>query len=152
MKTLMNTAGFSLVIKLSLIFCGNYFLPLIPFVFLIFILTGTDLITGLIASIKTKGIKSLKSRGLKRTTIKIAAYLIALSLTFLFENIIFDTNLILTKIMAGYISLTELASVFENLGKITNKGALFNALFNVLKTYFNKNKDLINKIDPEKDF
>lgn len=147
--TATTTGG---VVKFILLFCAGYLAPLQPLVILIFILTGVDLITGLWLSIKTKGLKSIKSRGLKRTIIKLTAYLLAVILTFLFENILLGiTGLYLTKIVAGYISLTELASNFENLGGITNKNSLFMKLFDVIKTYFNKNKDIINQIDKKKE-
>jgi len=117
-------------------------------VILIFILVFSDLITGIWAAVKEK--RKIKSKGLKRTTIKLLIYLLVVMLTFLTENILFGiTNLLLTKIIASYIVLTELSSNFENCGKIVNKGNLFLQMYKVLATYINKNKDIINKIDPE---
>ena len=143
-----TTTSISLGVKSSLIFLATYFAPTSELVILIFILVFSDLITGIWAAVKEK--RKIKSKGLKRTTIKLLIYLLVVMLTFLTENILFGiTNLLLTKIIASYIVLTELSSNFENCGKIVNKGNLFLQMYKVLATYINKNKDIINKIDPE---
>ena len=139
----------NLIIKTILLSTLAYFAPIYAIIYLVFILVGVDFITGLYLSIKDK--KKIQSRKLKRTIIKLTAYLLALIITFLFECIILGSGILVTKIIGGYISLTEIASIFENLGKIINKNSLYIVLYDTLKTYFNINKKIINNIDTEKD-
>lgn len=91
-------------------------------------------------------IAGLNSHTMKRSVVKITCYSFAILTTFLLETEIFGTGIILTKIVTGFIALVETASIFENLAKISGMN-VFNKIFDTIATYFNKNKNIINKID-----
>ena len=115
----------------------------------ILILILIDLITGLWASFKLNGIKSFKSSKLKRTVIKTTCYIIAILTAFLLERNIFGLEGIgISRITAGFIALVEVASIFENLSKLSGMD-LFLKIFDVIKTKFNTDKTMINKISGE---
>jgi phage-related holin len=138
-KNIMNT-----IIKLSLLSL-TYFAAIKTLFHLMIALVIIDLFTGVWKSVKVGGWKSIKSRLLKRTVIKTTCYIIALVVSYLFESIIIGTNGVITNIVAGMIGITEVASIFENLTTITGN-SLFMKLFDVLKTYFNTNKNIIDNL------
>lgn len=148
---------------IKLLFLGSAFLLPIHFLFLtIYTFIGLDFLTGiwkvLVKNKIWKNIKifnkfniklplaGLNSHTMKRTIIKTICYSIALLTTYMLESQIIGTGIILSKIVAGFISMVEVASIFENLAEISGN-SLFNKLFDIIKTYFNTNKDIINKID-----
>ena len=139
----------SLCAKLFLIALA-YFIAIKALVWVIFTLVIFDLITGIWKVVKLNGWKTLNSKGYKRTIIKMAAYFIALISVFLIEAEILGSGIFLCKIVAGMISLVELASIAENLTTITGQ-PIFMKIYDTLKTYFNTNKNIIDKIDTDKD-
>jgi len=135
--------------------------------FLMFALVFLDFITGIWKAVLANGIwrhfdipimftkrrlkfklpiAGLNSHTMKRTVVKTTCYFIAILTGFLLENVILGTGLVLTKIVTGFIAVVEIASIFENLAKITGN-PVFNKIFDAISTYFNRNKDIINKID-----
>jgi len=144
-----------------------YFSPIQTLFNLIFVLVLIDFITGVWSAIIKNGVwkqycvhipfkkdpfcfrlplAGLNSRTMKRSVIKILCYNIAILVTFLIENIIFGSGIVITKWVTGFISLVEVASIFENLTKISGN-PLFNKIYDTLSTYFNRNKNIINQID-----
>ena len=108
-----------------------------------------DLITGIWKSVKASGWRSIKSRTLKRSVIKVTAYTLAIISTYIIEKEIILTGIYISRIVVGLICMVEIASIFENLAEITGDN-VFLKIFETLKTYFNTNKDIINKIDTKK--
>lgn len=129
----------------TILLASLFFASIKPLVWLILGLTTVDFITGIWRTVKLYGVKSLTSSGYKRTTIKLAAYMIALYCTFSIETVILGTGIFISKIVAGIICLTEFASITENLGQITGSN-IFNQIFDILKSKLNTNKDIINKV------
>lgn len=91
-------------------------------------------------------IAGLNSHTMKRTVVKSTCYFIAILTSFLLENEIFGTGIVVTKIVTGFIAMVEAASIFENLARITGN-PVFSKIFDTIKTFFNTRKDLISKID-----
>ena len=94
----------------------SFFEPVSALLFWLFIFVFTDLITGVIVSIK-KGIY-VTSEGLRRTVVKLTCYLLAVTLT---NGIgVYMLNwLDMTKFMTALLCGVELYSIFENLYAIT---------------------------------
>lgn len=83
----------------------------------VMVLTVADLITGIMASRKEG--KKITSSGLKRTIIKTTVYELVVMLGFLTERYMIGDSLPVVKILAGFIGLTELKSVLENIERIS---------------------------------
>ena len=156
----MNTT-LSKILFVSLAFIApiNFlFYTIYAFIFL-------DFITGVWKTLKNNGVwkkitilkhkiqlplAGLNSHTAKRTIIKTICYTIALLTTYILESQIIGSGVVLSKIVAGFISMVEVASIFENLGEIS-ANPVFMKIFDYISTYFNKNKNIINKIDGAKD-
>ena len=109
-----------------------------------------DLVTGIWRSVCAGGYKTITSRKLKRTVVKIAAYVLAILSTFILEKELLGSGITVTKIVTGMICLVELASIMENLSFITGN-SVFIRIFDLFKTKLNTNKDIINSITGETD-
>lgn len=86
------------------------------------VLTIIDLISGLMAAKHRK--EAITSSGLKRTIVKIFIYEAAVLLGYLTEQYMTGDLIPVMKILAGYIGITELTSVLENLEEITGLSIL----------------------------
>lgn len=80
---------------------------------------GFDFITGLIAGLRTEGLKSSKLRdGLFKKVGFIACYALAYLLEYAQGYIDIGINVNLLPIICGYVILTETVSIIENINKI----------------------------------
>jgi hypothetical protein len=86
------------------------------------VLVFMDLLTGIWASLKT-GIP-ISSNRLGRTVTKIFVYQLAIICGFLTERYLVDDMLPFAKIAAGYVGITELKSIYENLSRISGQDFL----------------------------
>lgn len=93
------------------------FLPIKATLITVMVLTVVDLITGIMVSRKRR--KKITSAGLKRTIIKTTVYEVVVMLGFLTEQYMTGDAIPVVKILAGFIGLTELKSVMENIELIS---------------------------------
>ena len=93
------------------------FMPIKATLITVMVLTVADLISGIMASRKEG--KKITSSGLKRTIIKTTVYELVVMLGFLTEQFMTGDALPIVKILAGFIGLTELKSVLENVERIS---------------------------------
>lgn len=98
----------SLIVSIALVF-----LPIKATLITVMVLTVVDLITGILVARK-KG-KKITSSGLKRTIIKTTVYEVVVMLGFLTERYMTGDAVPVVKILAGFIGITELKSVMENI-------------------------------------
>lgn len=112
------------------------FAPIQATMVTVLVLVIADLITGLLAAKKSKD--PITSAGLRRTIIKIFLYQGAIILAFLTQKYLTGETIPVSNIVAGFIGLTELTSVVENMNIISGK-SLFKALLSKLDSV-NKNK------------
>lgn len=89
------------------------FLPLKATLITVMVLTVIDLMTGLAAARKRR--RKITSSGLKKTIIKTFVYEAVVMLGFLTEQYMTGNTVPIVRILAGYIGITELKSVLENL-------------------------------------
>jgi len=89
------------------------FAPLQSTVLTVFAIVLLDLLTGLVAARKTK--TSITSSGLKRTIVKLAVYLPAILGAYLVGTYLTGPYIPVANIVGGFIGITELKSVLENL-------------------------------------
>jgi len=92
--------------------------PAHPFLYLIFTLLGLDFVTGIAKSKKLN--EPITSKRMRDTTIKFVWYSVAVLAAFFIENTFFPgASLYLTKLIGGYITLTEFKSLLENVSVLT---------------------------------
>ena len=99
------------------------------------VLILADLITGVLAAQKSN--EPITSAGLRRTVSKLLIYETAILLGFLTQTFLTGDSIPVSNIIAGFIGLTELTSVMENLN-IIGGGSLLKALLQKLDSS-NKN-------------
>lgn len=87
-----------------------------------FCLIVADLITGLLAAKRSK--EPITSRGFRRTTVKLFVYESAIILGYLTQTYLTGDSIPVASIIAGFIGITELLSVLENLNIISNNNLL----------------------------
>lgn len=92
-------------------------------------LVFADLVTGVWSAYKRK--EEITSAGLRRTISKTIIYLGATICGFLVERYMTGPTVPVTKVVAGFIGLTELKSILENSNSILGMD-LFKALINKL--------------------
>jgi phage-related holin len=93
------------------------FMPIKATLITVMVLTVVDLISGIMAARKEK--KRITSSGLKRTIIKMTVYEAVIMLGFLTEQYMTGDAVPIVKVLAGFIGLTELKSVMENIERIS---------------------------------
>lgn len=124
-----------------------YFNPIASVIYLVLIITGLDLFFGIWASVKIGGWKSIQSHIMGRSIIKILAYLTAVLVSFACGQVLLGEGVTIAKLVAGVVILVETSSLFESLGKITNRSSLFLAMYDLLKTKLNTNKTILDSMD-----
>jgi hypothetical protein len=102
----------------------------------VLIFMALDWVTGVYASFKhrTKGECWFTSSKMRRTVEKFVFYMMAIGVSFIFR-VEFIESIPLGKIVAGYIAITEIKSIFENISKIMGV-QLFNELWLIIKDKF----------------
>lgn len=120
-----------LAIKLGVMFL-IFLSPLCGLLKTLMLLVGIDLATGLIAAVKRK--QKITSAKLSRTIVKILIYLLTISIVHLVSSdVLLDNNIPLTSIVACFMMLTEVQSIFENLNKI-HRHHIFTFLIDKIST------------------
>ncbi len=102
----------SLLVSILIVFA-----PVKATLITVMVLTIADLISGIMAARKER--KKITSSGLKRTIIKTTVYEAVIMLGFLTEKYMTGDAIPVVKILAGFIGLTELKSVMENIERIS---------------------------------
>lgn len=114
--------------------CTAFFLPIKTPVNAIFILIAIDWLTGVYRSIKAN--RKFTSYRLRKSVEKTVGYVLAIISVFVLEQEIIGAHWGLVKIVAGYIAVTEVASIYENIAAITGKEFLLDVL-KIIKNKFN---------------
>lgn len=156
--TFQNKKNIKLKTKMKLLFLKTAFVaifallaPIKLLIWLIIYLCGVDVATGIWVSFKENGWRSFKSRKLRRTAIKLMAYLTGVLSAFLIEVWLFQSSgILISSTIASFFILTEFSSIMENLFKITNM-KIFLTAYDWFKNYLNTNKGLIDKVVPKID-
>jgi len=123
------------IIVKYLLVVAAVFQPVMPIIYVILVFILFDLLTALYAKVIKKKEK-LQSNKLRKTTEKFVYYTLAILLAHLFD--VYLMNIFLTKAVAGFIAVTELLSIYENITLITGTD-IAKKLLGQIKFYF---KDL----------
>lgn len=108
-----------------------YLSPISGMVHAVLLLIAADWLTGVYASRKEK--KKITSRGFRKTVEKFVLYTLAIVTTYLVETEIAEFRM--ANVVAGYVALTELKSIFENIVRITGRNVM-NEIYFVLMGRF----------------
>lgn len=127
----------SFSIKL-LLACLAYFSDIKNLFHAVLFFMAIDWLTGVYASYKLreKGKSWFTSFKMRRTIEKFVFYMLAIAVAYVFRQEFFE-DLMLGKIVAGYIALTEMKSIYENISRIMGVN-VFNEIWIVIKNQFNR--------------
>lgn len=85
------------------------------------IFNATDLVTGLLSAVKLKEIQSSKLRdGIFKKAGFLICYFLALMIDKYGNEVGFNLDFNLLPIILGFVCLTEVVSIIENISKLTN--------------------------------
>ncbi len=118
----------------------GYFIPVLPILYTVIFLFAVDWITGVWKSIKFH--KKIRSYRLRQSVDKLVSYIIVVIATYCFQKRFIGEDMHLVNIVAGYISMTELISIYENLSVITGKEFLKDLIILVKEKYIKKKSDV----------
>ncbi len=127
----MNAYKIKEYIFLFMTWLFAYFAPIVPFILMVGCFIISDTITAIIAVVKKQGWQGVKSRRLRDTVFKFTAYSIGLLSAYTFQ-VKFFIDFPALKLIAGYIAMSELKSIDENIAKITGH-SLFSSLIKQFK-------------------
>lgn len=108
--------------------------PIATVINLVLLLIVIDLFTGTYASIKNK--EPFSARKLRYTVEKFVFYSVAIIAGYILQIIFFDA-INVAQMVAGYISLTESKSIYENISKIL-KTDILKEVWKLIKLKFDK--------------
>ncbi len=134
---------YSFIFK-ALLACLAYFADIRNMFHAVLVFMAIDWITGVYASYKfrTKGKSWFTSFKLRRSIEKFVFYVMAIAVAHILEVEFMDfANL--DRIVAGYIAITEVKSIYENISKIMGVD-LFNDLWQIVKNQFNQKFNIDN--------
>lgn len=109
-------------LKMLLLATLAVFAPIKTAIITAFALALIDTILGIIAA-KKRG-ESINSAGLRRSIVKIFVYEAAIMLGYLTETYMTGPEIPVDKIITGFVGLTEITSIVENLNEITGSNLL----------------------------
>lgn len=114
-----------------------YFSDLQPMVYAVLAFVFIDLLTGLYASWILK--IPIQSSRLRKTVEKFVFYIIAIVCANVLEKEFLDFANI-DRIVAAFIALTEVKSIFENITKITGL-KIFDAIWHLIKNQYKQSRN-----------
>jgi len=117
----MKESIYNISMKLFACFLA-YFAPIAPMVHAVLIMVFIDLVTGIWAA--NTRLEPICSNGLRRTVRKLIGYTILIISGHIVDVTLLTGCLHLASIFAGYIGITELQSVRENVACITGNDVL----------------------------
>ena len=127
-------------------FASKYFLwlfiyitPIHSFLVTIYILLFFDLITGVALAIKLNN--RITSKRMRDSVVKFIFYSIAVFISFQVDKtLLYESSLILTKLVGGYIMLIEFQSNIENISSLTGVDIWMAVKEKVINYFTNDNK------------
>lgn len=125
----MQTSIAQFLLKFAAIILA-YFSPCKEVLHAVFALFAIDWLTGVYWSRKSG--KKFTSYRLRKSISKGASYMVAIIAAFILDQSILGGGFHLINIVGGYIGLTELKSILENLSKITGKD-WFSEVYKLIK-------------------
>lgn len=121
--SVIDSFSFTGFLKNLMVLAAAFLAPISNVMFAVLFLIFVDLITGLSASIKEK--QHITSSALSRTIAKILIYLTTIIVAFVVNKyLLVGFDFPVDSIVSGFIAITEMKSIMENLNRLSHKSVL----------------------------
>lgn len=111
------------VLKSTALLIAAFLAPIATVIFAVMFLIFVDLITGILASIKEK--QRITSSAMSRTIAKTFVYCTTIIVTYVVHKyLLVGFDFPVESIVSGFIALTEMKSILENMDRISNQSVL----------------------------
>jgi phage-related holin len=117
--------GFSFggLFKSALLLVAAFLAPIATVIFAVMFLIFVDLVTGILASLKEK--QRITSSAMSRTIAKTFVYCTTIIVTYVVHKyLLVGFDFPVESIVSGFIALTEMKSILENMNRISNHSVL----------------------------
>ena len=115
--------SFSGALKSITLLIAAFLAPIATVIFAVIFLIFVDLITGILASLKEKS--RITSSAMSRTIAKTFVYCTTIIVTFVVHKyLLVGFDFPIESIVSGFIALTEMKSILENMNRISNHSVL----------------------------
>ena len=115
--------SFSGALKGIALLIAAFLAPIATVIFAVIFLIFVDLITGILASLKEKS--RITSSAMSRTIAKTFVYCTTIIVTFVVHKyLLVGFDFPIESIVSGFIALTEMKSILENMNRISNHSVL----------------------------
>ncbi len=154
LKSLSILSISSLTSKLGavLVLILAFFSPIAILFYMIIALVVVDLLTAVPKHWAKRNItgfwnrvKSISSRGLRSTVVKLVLYILFVGSVYLFSMAVFKHDIYAANFVAGLIGLTELRSIAENCDIVTGKSLFTQGIQKVTKMFESKITEVTSK-------
>ena len=122
-QSILDNFSFSGFIKSVVLLIGAFLAPIATVIFAVLFLIFVDLVTGILASIKEK--QTITSSAMSRTIAKIVVYCTTIIVTYVVHKyLLVGFDFPVESVVSGFIALTEMRSILENLDRISTHSVL----------------------------
>ena len=122
-ESVADSFSFSGLLKSIILLIGAFLAPIATVIFAVLFLIFVDLITGILASIKEK--QNITSSAMSRTIAKVFVYCTTIIVTYVVHKyLLVGFDFPIESIVSGFIALTEMKSILENMDRISNHSVL----------------------------
>jgi phage-related holin len=109
--------------KSAMLLIAAFLAPIATVIFAVMFLIFVDLVTGILASLKEK--ERITSSALSRTIAKTFVYCTTIIVTYVVHKyLLVGFDFPVESIVSGFIALTEMKSILENMDRISNHSVL----------------------------
>jgi phage-related holin len=121
--SIIDSFSFSGLLKSCFLLIAAFLAPIATVIFAVLFLIFVDLITGILASIKEK--QNITSSAMSRTIAKTFVYCTTIIVTYVTHKyLLVGFDFPVESIVSGFIALTEMKSILENMNRISNHSVL----------------------------
>jgi len=122
-QSILDHFSFSGLFKSIVLLVAAFLAPIATVIFAVIFLIFVDLITGILASMKEK--ERITSSAMSRTIAKTFVYCTTIIVTFVVHKyLLVGFDFPIESIVSGFIALTEMKSILENMDRISNHSVL----------------------------
>lgn len=134
----------ALWIKASLLFL-SYFTPIAEMIHVMLIFLSLDTISGIWAAVRCS--ERLQSSLLRRTVFKFIWYSVAVMSAWMMEKTFSLSWTHLASVVAGFVCMVELKSIFENISRITGEPVFLK----IIRMFKRKTSETLDDILPDEE-
>jgi len=122
-QSIVDSFSFTGFLKSLVLLVAAFLAPIATVIFAVMFLIFVDLITGILASIKEK--QTITSSAMSRTIAKTFVYCTTIIVTYVVHKyLLVGFDFPVESIVSGFIALTEMKSILENLDRVSDQAVL----------------------------